>query len=143
MNEGPTAADRSIYEAVAGALEFLSGDAYSLVLNRAERSAMWFTEVRPTARGAAAFDVATAEDRIVFEVASTRFEFDLQNDGIREVELLAESVALGKFAEAGPSGRSFALFGTAEGEISAGAVHLPIPWGWRRRVRTFAPYSST
>lgn len=131
-----------MFEAVARGLNFLPRDSYRIDLEWGGEPGMWFTEVRSDTRGAADLDVATDGELINFNVANTWFEFAFEDEGLREVELLVESVARGRFAEAGPLSRAFALFGTPEGEIGGGAVHLPIPWAWRRRVRTFSAYSS-
>lgn len=142
VQQKPSPQDHALFEAVGRGLDFLPRDTCRIDLSWGTESGMWFTEVRSNAPGSADVDVSTDGDLINFNVANTWFEFAFEDEGLREVELLVESVACGRFAEAGPISRAFALFGTSEGEISGGAVHLPIPWGWRRMVRTFSPFSS-
>ena len=54
--------------------------------------------------------------------------------------MLFAAVFAGRFIEAGRHGDAFAKLSTTQGEISVGAIHLPIPWRLRR-TRTYTPYS--
>jgi hypothetical protein len=132
----------SVHEAVLRALEPHGRGVAVVELVWLGQADMWFTEVRPSQRGAAPLSIAVQGDDDELNLTVSRTWMEVWNVGdLAEWTFdLAEAVFAGRLEEAGRGGHAFARVYTRHGVEVGGRMHLPWPWRWRR-PRRFEPYS--
>ena len=109
------------------------------------RHGLWTIDLTPKRTGAAAVSIAHLGHADEVTLAFGRTHTYLWDDDAQalgeEILGILYGVLAGRFVEAGRLDDSFAKVDDMDGDtVRLGAVHLPIPWRFRR-CRTYEPYS--